>query len=206
MLPPMSNISKGVGGDLSSIARRVGRIEALLSNFTRQTIIAKVLGFNSPRQMDALVRIGGEGSDNVFPFGGAILGGEADGTEDKIVFILGGWVQVGPAGEYKEIEEKKSSGTYVYLCIKQDVNGAVADMDTDITIEFTDTEKAATNLDATAEFVEWSNVLLAEVGTEVIDGVTTNVVRQRRTGNFILTTWAIDGYAALWPDTTGGNI
>jgi hypothetical protein len=98
-----------------------------------------------------------------------------------------------------DVPGKSGNGTYVYAVIKRSSGYAV---DIEFSIEVTSTTKNPTNLDATNFFVEFSNVLLAEVIT--VDGSEKMV--QRRAGNFTMVNQIINGRFAVWPLSSGGTI
>jgi hypothetical protein len=91
------------------------------------------------------------------------------------------------------------TGTYVYAVIKRLSRW---DVSIEFSIEVTSTTKDPTNLDSEEEFIEFSNVLLAEV---IPDGDKQRMV-QRRAGNFTMINQIVNGLLAVWPLSSGGTI
>lgn len=114
------------------------------------------------------------------------------------ISILGGTYQVGPSTINDVAPTEATAGDMAYLCIQQDADNAVVA----VTPVVTSVSKDPTNLDIGGTFVEWSNVLLAEVVGTGDDAY----LAQRRHGNFILTQWGIDGFVARWAETLVGSI
>lgn len=92
-------------------------------------------------------------------------------------------------------------GKYAYACIKQASGGGLATGSDKFKLEVTSTAKDAINMDAGDEFVEWSNILLAEV---VGTGNNAKLI-QRRVGNLSLIYRLINGKFCLWGETTVGS-
>lgn len=120
---------------------------------------------------------------------------------DGKIAVSGGTYQDGAGGAFHNVAEKTlTTGTKAYLCVKQ--TGDVNIDHENVSIVVTSTEKDPTNLDETSTFVEWSNILIAEV---VGTGDSARLV-QRMHGNIMLTHWAINGYAARWFETVIGGM
>ena len=98
-----------------------------------------------------------------------------------------------------DVPATSGTGTYVYAVIKRLSRW---DVNIEFSIEITFATKDPTNLDSEGEFVEFSNVLLAEV---VPDGDTQKMV-QRRAGNFTMINQIVNGLLAVWPLSSGGTI
>ena len=131
------------------------------------------------------------------PFGSFICG--YDWEKNQISVGRGSYQY--PVGTNVDVPATKAaSGKYVYAVIKQVAAGGLATSSDKFKIEIVSTTKDATNRDSTDEFVEWSNVLLAEV---VGSGKKARII-QRRVGNLYLTYRIINGSFCLWPETTGG--
>lgn len=131
------------------------------------------------------------------PFGSFICG--YDGEKNQISVGRGSYQY--PVGTNVDVPATKAKvGKYVYAVIKQVATGGLAPDSDKFKIEITSTTKDATNRDASDEFVEWSNVLLAEV---IGSGEKARII-QRRVGNLYLTYRIINGSFCLWPETTGG--
>lgn len=177
--------------DLVALRRDVDEIKGVLMRYTTQLIQVPsgISGVNV--QYDTLaMRLGDVPADDgsiTLPFGASY------NAETGEMTISGGWYQDGVSGTWTELASITSAGSFAYLCIQQDESNAIVE----VKIETSSTAKDATNLDTGGEWVEWSNVLLAEV----VDGVT----RQRRHGNFTITTWVINGYPARWTETVIGG-
>ena len=98
-----------------------------------------------------------------------------------------------------DVPKTSGTGTYVYAVIKR-LSGW--DVNIEFSIEVTSTTKDPTNLDSEGAFVEFSNVLLAEVITV---GDRQKMV-QRRAGNFTMINQIVNGLLAVWPLSSGGTI
>jgi len=114
------------------------------------------------------------------------------------IAISGGYYMEGAAGSPIPISGISGAGDYAYLVITQDSDGDVTNVELDVSGEKDSTELGGSSPN---QYVSKSNVLL---GTR--SSGTTPVVTPIRTGNFILTTWAINGYAAKWAETIGSTI
>lgn len=131
------------------------------------------------------------------PFGSFICG--YDWEKNQISVGRGSYQY--PVGTNVDVPATAAAaGKYVYAVIKQVAAGGLAPGSDKFKIEITSTTKDATNRDASDEFVEWSNVLLAEV---IGSGEKARII-QRRVGNLYLTYRVINGSFCLWPETTGG--
>ena len=115
-----------------------------------------------------------------------------------------GTIEVGPGsyqyplGTNTDVKTTDAAaGKYVYAVIEQDSEGAFSGFEIKITSE----TKDPVVMDATDRFVEFSNVLMAEV---VGSGDTAELV-QRRIGNLSLIHRLINGSFCIWPETTGGS-
>lgn len=180
-------LTKGTGKDLPTVARRVERIEAFLAGFQRQAIITDVRGIGR-RALDVLA---------------IVYGKKASGTPFEVTEAGEGELAVG-AGSYQinantntdVLATEATTGAYAYARVQQDIDGVLVKFE----ILVSPDTKEPTELNSAGDetFVEYSNILLAEV--------TALGVVQRRAGNLMLTTWVIDGYPALWADSTGGTI
>ena len=101
-----------------------------------------------------------------------------------------------PIGTNVEVEKKEGAGKYAYAVIKQLSSGGLDSF----AIEITSATKEPTNMSKDGTFLEFSNVLLAEV---IGDGDTAKLV-QRRVGNLSLIYRLVNGSLCLWAETTGG--
>jgi hypothetical protein len=90
----MSSISKGIGGERDVVARRVARIEALLSEFQRQTMTVDLIGFG-PSMIDVLAKFKAPGSAASGAVG-AFFSLYTD--EDRDTYLQGGSVTGGNGG------------------------------------------------------------------------------------------------------------
>lgn len=115
-----------------------------------------------------------------------------------------GTIEVGPGsyqypiGTNTDVKETDATaGKYVYAVIEQDDEGGLASFE----IEVSSGTKDAVVMSSDGTFVEFSNVLLAEV---VGSGDEAELV-QRRIGNLSLIYRVINGSFCLWPETTGGT-
>ena len=116
-------------------------------------------------------------------------------TDD--VFVYGGSYHY--LNTNTDVPRTEGKGTYVYAVIKRLSRW---DVDIEFSIEITFDTKAPTELDSEGDFVEYSNVLLAEV-------ITANGDRrmvQRRAGNFTMINQIVNGLLAVWPLSSGGTI
>jgi len=180
----MNSLSKGSGGSLTSTARRVSRIEAFLSQFKKMTITADLVGLGT-NKLDVL----------------AVLQGKVKKSGSFICSYSDGSISVGPGGyhilntDVPKTDPQK--GNYVYAVIQHSSAGTFGSLE----IEVTSNAKDPTNLDSGGNYVEFSNVLLAEV---VGTGQDAKFV-QRREGNLSLVHQVINGKIGLWPLCTGGS-
>jgi hypothetical protein len=182
----MNSLSKGSGGSLTSTARRVSRIEAFLSQFNKMTITADIVGMGI-NKLDVLARYQGKGKKS-----GSFICSYSDGA-----------ISVGPGGyhvlntntDVPKTDPQK--GSFAYAVIQHGSAGTFGSFE----IEVTSSAKDPTNLDSGGDYVEFSNVLLAEV---VGTGDDAKFV-QRREGNLSLVHQVIDGKLCLWPLCTGGS-
>lgn len=186
----MGMLTKGSGKDLPSIARRVERLEMFLAGFQREKIVANLVG-RGISMLDVLaIPTGKSKSGDPFEV--------TSGGAGKLAVSAGSY-QIGNTSTDVD-ETAAAAGTYAYARIKQDISGTLIAFE----ILISPSTKPQTEINDSGEssFVEFSNVLLAEVVTV---GGSSRVV-QRRAGNLLISTWVIDGYPALWAESTGGTI
>jgi hypothetical protein len=99
-----------------------------------------------------------------------------------------------------DVSETTGDGKYVYAVIKHS-NAGIFD---EFSIEVSEETKDPTELDATEEFVEFSNVLLAEQMMDESDPPVPKMV-QRRVGNLSLVHQVVSGRICLWAYSSGGT-
>jgi len=102
-----------------------------------------------------------------------------------------------PLGTNVDVKNHKGAGIYAYAVIKQTAGGGLEKF----TIEISSATKDPTNMSTDNSFVQFSNVLLAEVVGSGLDAK----LAQRRIGNLSLIHRLINGAFCLWPETTGGS-
>ena len=98
-----------------------------------------------------------------------------------------------------DVSKTSGTGSYVYAVIKRLSRW---DVNIEFSIEVTSATKNPTNLDSEGDFVEFSNVLLAEV---IPVGDRQKMV-QRRAGNFTMINQIVNGLLAVWPLSSGGTV
>ena len=113
------------------------------------------------------------------------------------VFVYGGSYHY--LNTNTDVQKTEGNGTYVYAVIKRLSRW---DVNIKFSIEITHNIKDPTILDSENNFIEFSNVLLAEVIT--VNGDIKMV--QRRFGNFTMINQIVNGLLAVWPLSSGGTI
>ncbi|MFN4909422.1 MAG: hypothetical protein ACK5H0_10375 [Bacteroidota bacterium] len=96
-----------------------------------------------------------------------------------------------------DVPAKSGDGKYVYAVIEHSTAGVFKEFK----IEISQTSKDPVNLDAQDEYIQFSNILLAE--GMVVGGKP--VMVQRRVGNLSLVHQIVNGKLCLWAYSSGGT-
>lgn len=94
---------------------------------------------------------------------------------------------------------------YAYACIKHGGTGSFATGNDKFKLETSNVVKNPTNMDAASKFVEWSNILLAEVVDVPGASPPQKKIIQRRVGNLAFYHRVVNGNICLWAETTAGT-
>jgi hypothetical protein len=135
-------------------------------------------------------------NDRVLP--ATVTGDPAGG---KMRVAASAW-QDGVDGAWTRLDEMplSSGGGFVYLCIEQDSDTHITAVSYSVQGSSQDSVEMAGE---SPDYVKKSWVPLSEI-LPAPNGAPRVV--QRRHGNFTIGTWAINGYAARWPETTAGYL
>jgi hypothetical protein len=188
----MAISTPGMGKNNGDLERRIANLERNLNAYAAIWVTVGMPGGDGTRQqMQVLAKRGSpvEG-------GGGPFEARWNSKTDEVTVAGGSYHYL---NTNTDVPATSGTGTYVYAVIKRLSRW---DVSIEFSIEVTSTTKDPTNLDSEGEFIEFSNVLLAEV---IPDGDTQRMV-QRRAGNFSMINQTINGYFAIWPLSSGGTI
>ena len=195
-----SRLESGLAGAesrLLNLEREFKTLELLFAGKTRQNVVfpSGVDGFNQIFEVIAmpLAIIEAETA------GGAFIC-TYDADEKKLTIGNGSYQH--PIGTNVDVGGVTGTGQYAYACIRHSASGYFSEFK----LEVTSDTKDPVNMNQGGTFVEWSNILLAEVKSITLSsGDSVSVAVQRRIGNLALQHRVVNGKLCLWAETTGGG-